>query len=193
MGMIFFSFQTISWVTKLDTQLYPVITTDASNPKDISAHIQKKLETVLPDIKRAQCEVEQRIKTAESLIQKAQPVDEKSLNVKSKLVELNQKLLEITSDYQTLLQTLISYFNGLTEIDKNVDKFNSQIHKTSLPRDVNQLEVLVREQESSKHHILEMFRNAQNDCDGIVTRIQRQVERSRVIKKEKKIKDCCCF
>lgn len=159
----------------MDSQLYPVITTDATNPKDISAHIEKKIETVLPDIRRAQAEVEQRIRTAESLIQKAQPIDEKSVDIKNKLSELNQKLIDISRDYQALLQSLISYFNYLIEIDRNVDKFNLQSIKLPLPKDLYEFESLLRDQDAMKQNILEMFNNAQNNCDTLVMRIRNQV------------------
>lgn len=171
----FFLLQTISWVTKLDSQLYPVITTDSTNPKDIVSHLQHKVETVLPDIKRAQSEVEQRIKTAEALIAKSQASDEKTLNVKNKLFELNQKLVEIATDYQILLQMLISYFNNLTELDKTTENFNSQFNKAGLPNDVATIESLIKEHEASRHAVTEMFKFTQNECEQIITRINKQV------------------
>lgn len=173
--MFLFNLQTISWVSKLDSQLYPVITTDSSNPKDIASHLQHKLETVLPDIKRAQGEVEQRIKTAESLINKSQTADEKALNVKNKLFELNQKLTDITTEYQILLQVLIAFFNNLAELDKTTEALNAQFNKGSLPNDVQITESLIKEHEASKQAVLEMFRFTQNECEQIISRIQKQV------------------
>lgn len=169
-------FQTINWVFKLDNQLYPVITTNVTNPRDIHAHLEKKLETVLPDIKRAQCEVEQRIKTAEGLMAKAQPVNEQSLNVKNRLVELNKKLIDITTDYQVLLQMLLGYFNNLTELDKTISNFNVQFNKVGLPNDLGDLEAVLKELEVSRQVILEMFRCSQKECDQLTSRIMRQVK-----------------
>lgn len=170
-----FLFQTISWVSKLDSQLYPVITTDSNNSRDISGYLQHKLDTVLPDIKRAQGEVEQRIKTAETLINKAQSSDEKAFNVKNKLHELNQKLTEITTEYQILLQVLIAYFNNLSELDKTAETLNSQFGKATLPNDASLVESLIKEHEASKQAVLEMFKFAQNECEQIINRISRQV------------------
>lgn len=162
-------------MSKLDSQLYPVITTNAINPKDISSHIEQKLETVLPEIKRAQTEVEQRIKTAESLIAKSPSVAEQTLNVKNKLIELNQRLVEITTDYQILLQMLIAYFNNITELDKKVDGLNNQFSKTNLPREISDVEQLIRDHDASKQAVLEMFKFTQNECDKLVSRINNQV------------------
>lgn len=170
-----FRFQTISWVSKLDSQLYPVITTDSNNSRDIATYLQNKLDTVLPDIKRAQSEVEQRIKTAETLISKSQTSDEKALNVKNKLHELNQKLTEITTEYQILLQVLITYFNNLSELDRTVENLNAQFSKASLPNDAALMESLIKEHEASKQAVLEMFRFTQSECEQITNRISRQV------------------
>lgn len=120
--------------------------------------------------------MDQRIRTAESLIQKAQPVDDKSISIKNKLGELNQKLIDISRDYQSLLQSLIGYFNYLIEVDRNVDRFNAQIFKLPLPKDMFEFESLLREQESSKQTVMEMFNSAQNNCDHLAARIRNQVE-----------------
>lgn len=91
-------------MSKLHSQLYPVITTNSTRPGDLVDHLENKLESVLPDIRKAQSEVAQKIKSAEELVAKAGATDEKTLSVKSKLNELSQKLVEIASEYQILLQ-----------------------------------------------------------------------------------------
>ncbi|KAL3275186.1 hypothetical protein HHI36_019955 [Cryptolaemus montrouzieri] len=169
------STRTINWVTKLQAQLYPVITINSSSPREISTFIENKLETILPDIKRAQNEVEQKIKTAETLIAKTQTTDEKALNVKNKLCELNQKLIEITTDYQILLQVLVSYFNSLNEIDNRAENYNRQVQDdVARITDVGKIKSLISEHKASEHAVLEMFSSAQNDCDQIVQRILKQ-------------------
>ena len=62
--------QTVDWVSKLDVQLYPVLTTDTRSSKAIARELEEKLQIVLPEVKRAQSEVEIRMKSAESLAQK---------------------------------------------------------------------------------------------------------------------------
>lgn len=159
-------------MTKLDDQLYPVITTNSTNPQEISTHLNSKLERVLPDIKKAQNEVEQRIKTAEALISKAQATDEKALNVRNKLSELNQKLSDITAEYQLLLEALISYFNNLVELDETAAKFNKI---GDYPTNVAGIETTIREHEVSKQAVLEMFKRSQNECEKVIQRIIKQV------------------
>ena len=165
--------QTISWVTKLDSQLYPVITTNAVNPKDVASHIEQKLETVLPEIKRAQCEVEQRIKTTEALMAKSPPIDERSLNVKNKLIEMNEKLIEITGEYQVLLEQMVSHFREVHELDNAVDNLNNQFDKVGLPTNLSELDAVIREHETSKQTAIELFKFIQSE--QLVNRIYKQV------------------
>jgi hypothetical protein len=65
-------FQTVDWVSKLDGQLYPVLTSNTKSSKAIARELEEKLQIVLPEVKRAQAEIELRIKTTETLAQKGQ-------------------------------------------------------------------------------------------------------------------------
>ncbi|KAJ8954877.1 hypothetical protein NQ318_016813, partial [Aromia moschata] len=167
-------FLTISWITKLENQLYPVITTSSVKSGEVADLLESKLESVLPDIKKAQSEVEERIKSAEALTSKAPAHDEQALNVKNKLYELNQKLIEISSEYQILLQVLIGYFRNLEEIDKKAEDVNAELEKTGYPKDVAAVESILREHELSRQTIIERLRFAQTECDQIAQRIRKQ-------------------
>lgn len=172
---MFFLFQTISWVSKLESQLYPVITTSSTKPHDVAEFLENKLASVLPDIKTAQSEVEQRLRTAEELISKASVSDEKSMTVKNNLQELNQKLIEITSEYQILLQVLIGYFKNLDEIDKKADKYHAELEKTGYTKNLSAVEGILRDHETCRETIIERLRFAQTECDQIAERINKQV------------------
>lgn len=101
-------------------------------------------------------------------------MDEKSLNVKNKLSEMNQKLVEITNDYQTLLEKLVRYFNNLNELDRVLANENSKASKP-LPRNIVELDVIIREHESSKENIVETLRTLQNECNQLTEKINKQV------------------
>lgn len=60
----------MDWVTKLDAQLYPVLSEDATTAKVTAREVEDKLNTILPEIKRAQEEIQMRMKTAEELLTK---------------------------------------------------------------------------------------------------------------------------
>lgn len=137
--------------------------------------MERKLTTVLSEIKKAQSEVEQRIKTADALTQKSQRVDEGAINIKNKLNELNHKLVQIITDYQVLLEMLISYFKNLSDLDKTIDNVNTQYANASLPTDIYEVESMIREHDASKQAILEMFKFTQNESEQIIARIRKQV------------------
>jgi len=63
-------FQTVDWISKLDVQLYPVLTSNMKSSKAIARELEEKLHTVLSEVKRAQTEIEVRIKATEMLAQK---------------------------------------------------------------------------------------------------------------------------
>lgn len=65
-----FCLQTVDWVSKLDTQLYPVLKSEPSSVDRHVSEVRQKLNNVLPEVQRAQNEIESRIKTAEELIGK---------------------------------------------------------------------------------------------------------------------------
>lgn len=65
-------FQTVDWVSKLDGQFYPVLTSDTKSSKAIARELEEKLQIVLPEVKRAQTEIELRIKATENLAQKGE-------------------------------------------------------------------------------------------------------------------------
>jgi hypothetical protein len=56
----------------VDGQLYPVLTSDTKSSKTIARELEEKLQIVLPEVKRAQTEIELRIKATENLAQKGE-------------------------------------------------------------------------------------------------------------------------
>ncbi|KAG5897357.1 hypothetical protein JTB14_030240 [Gonioctena quinquepunctata] len=170
------STKTINWVSKMDSQLYPVITTSSTKPSELADHVENKLTIVLPDIRKAQAEVDQRIKTAESLISRAPSAEEKSHNITNKLHDLYQRLSEISSEYQILLQVLIGYFRNLEEIDKKADDLNAELERSGYPKDISSIESILRDHESCRQTIVERLRFAQTECDQISERIRKQAD-----------------
>lgn len=168
-------FQTINWVTKLEAQLYPVITETSDNPRDVADSLRTKLETILPDIKRAQSEVEQKIRTADSLIAKTQTTNEKAFTVKSRLDDLNRKLKDITTDYQVLVHNLISYFTSLQDFKNDVEKVNDHYGNTAQLTNINDVKFRLAEYESSIQMINSKLNNLLENCDALTREILQKV------------------
>lgn len=111
----------------------------------------------------------------DALIQKSPTVDGGAINIKNKLNDLSQKLVNIITDYQVLLEMLISYFKNLSELDKTIENASRQYENARLPLDISDVETIIREHGASKQAILEMFKFAKNECDQIIHRIRKQV------------------
>lgn len=60
----------MDWVSKLDAQLYPILTSGSSSATVIRQDLEKRLETVLPEVRKAQNEIDDRIKNVKSLSEK---------------------------------------------------------------------------------------------------------------------------
>ncbi|KAJ4429612.1 hypothetical protein ANN_21798 [Periplaneta americana] len=188
-------FKTVDWVSKLDEQLYPVLTSDTKSSKAIARELEEKLQIVLPEVKRAQTEVELRIKTAETLAQKGDTHGQKEAIVES-LMELHNKLQVIITDYQVLLQMLISFFKNLAELEKTIENLQSQYQMTRLPSAVAEVELLLKEHEASRQAVLELFKFTQNESEQIIARIRQQepelaaqhdIERVTILLEEKRL------
>ncbi|KAJ9596373.1 hypothetical protein L9F63_012601, partial [Diploptera punctata] len=165
--------RTVDWVSKLDTQLYPVLTTDTRSSKAIARELEEKLQIVLSEVKRAQSEVEIRMKSAESLGQKGDTHGQKE-SIMEKLLELHNKLQIIITEYQILLQMLISFFKNLAELEKTIENLQSQYQMTRLPSSISEVELLLKEHEASRQAVLELFKFTQNESEQIITRIRQQ-------------------
>ncbi|PNF38127.1 hypothetical protein B7P43_G14605, partial [Cryptotermes secundus] len=167
------STRTVDWVSKLDEQLYPVLTSDTKSSKAIARELEEKLQIVLPEVRRAQAEIELRIKATENLAQRGDTHGQKEAIV-ARLMELHNKLQVIITDYQILLQMLISFFKNLAELEKTIENLQSQYQFTRLPSAVSEVELLLKEHEASRQAVLELFKFTQNESEQIITRIWQQ-------------------
>lgn len=68
-----FAVQTIDWVSKLDAQLYPVLSDSLTSAKAVIRDLEDKRDRVLTEIKRAQAEVQLRINTADEILSQGEP------------------------------------------------------------------------------------------------------------------------
>lgn len=155
--------------------MYPIITSTSASPKQITLDLENKRNVVLTEIRRAQDEVDQRIKVTDSLIQRSPTSDNAAANIRSKLTDLNQKLVNITTDYQVLMEMLVGYFKNLAELERTIDNVSNQYIHGILPSDVHEVEMLIREHGASKQAITEMFKFAKNECEQLIPRIRKQV------------------
>jgi len=119
------NFQTLDWATRLQPHLYPIIVGGGETCKEVVQELEKKERTVLPEIKKAQAEVEVRIKAAETLALKGEPMPEENQEVIAKLMKLHDDLQSILTDFQVLIQILHSFFTNIAQVSpKSLSEYN---------------------------------------------------------------------
>ncbi|XP_063235498.1 titin isoform X2 [Bacillus rossius redtenbacheri] len=185
---------TVDWVSRLDAQLYPVLTGSSSASKVIGKELEEKFNAVLPELRRAQTEIDMRIRTAESLALRGDCHSEKE-QIVGKLTQLHSKLQVAMTDYQILLQMLIAFFKNLAELEKTIENLNSQYVLTRVPSVAADAELQLKEHEASRQAVLELFKFAGSESEQIIARIHNQepeeaaahdADRVRVLLREKR-------
>lgn len=166
-------------MTKLQNQLYPIITSQNNEPLRIISDLEEKLDLVLTDIKSGLTEINECIITTNNLQQRSlsAPQEIKTEPIKQKLTELQTNLTNISTEYEILTQMIINYFKNINELNQVIRnlKYNTQESpKPYLPNDSSAVEQLLSEHEGSKQAIQEMLRFTQNECDRLIERISKQ-------------------
>ncbi|KAK3921141.1 Muscle M-line assembly protein unc-89, partial [Frankliniella fusca] len=167
------STRTVDWVSKLDAQLYPILTAQSPVASTIRENLEKKLEVVLPEVRKAQNEIDERIKNVESLSEKLtteESQNEDGKDVLQKLTDLKGKLQSVLSDYQVLVQLLLSFFKNVSELEKTIENFQPGNHDAA---DGN-VETLLRDHDASKQAIAELFKFTENESQQIIEKIRQQ-------------------
>lgn len=59
--------QTLDWVSNIQPQLFPILLEDYDTCKEVNKELERKEQIVIPEIKRAEAEIELRLKAAELL------------------------------------------------------------------------------------------------------------------------------
>ncbi|CAG2058680.1 unnamed protein product [Timema podura] len=196
------SARTVDWVSKLDVQLYPVLVGDSTYSKVITRELEEKLQVFLPEVKRAQTEIELRIKTADSLAQKGQQYRVCS---SGHITALHGYTISVTLLTACMTSIVIvaypsvphlakywgdvspnpqrpwrrgtNYSNelGASKLEKMIEHLQSQYQMTRLPCSVAEIELLLKEHEASRQAVLELFKFTQTESEQIVSRITQQV------------------
>uniref|UniRef100_A0A0K8S6A5 Ig-like domain-containing protein n=2 Tax=Lygus hesperus TaxID=30085 RepID=A0A0K8S6A5_LYGHE len=165
--------KTVDWVSKLDAQLYPVLNPELHTARQLVNHVEEKLNTVLPEIRRAQKEIQLRIDTAEALLSKS---DFKGANdgIPIRLKELNSRLNTISADYQVLLEKLLTFFNSLAQVESKIESIQREQQTAPLARTLEDAIQQMREFEATKYAMTEMFHIALVDSGQIIDKVKSQ-------------------
>lgn len=130
---------------------------------------QEKLETVLSEIGKAKTEVQQRIDATLSLKAKDHETSEKIDQVKYNLNSIKIKLENISNDYRSLLEMIISFLENISYTRSEIEKYFS--NKKSVINN-GSVESVYRDHEIFRETIMEQFRSLIAQSEKIIDRIK---------------------
>lgn len=170
----FFSYQQkINAASKLDAQLYPVLTTPSEEPKTIKQFVSDKLSGVLSEIAKASNEIDQRIHTTSALQPKDEDTRDKVTLVIQNLHGIKDKLATISSNYRLLLESLISYLGNIINTQTEIETYFRNKSQQSVNQDVN-FDTVLSEHERFKDRIMEQFRELISESESIIDIVRVQ-------------------
>ncbi|XP_050539074.1 muscle M-line assembly protein unc-89 isoform X2 [Daktulosphaira vitifoliae] len=167
------SSKTVDWVSKLETQLYPILKTE---PLTVDRHIlevENKLNNILPEVQRAQDEIETRVRTAEELIGKGN-VQGENISIPPRLKELHSRLISITTEYQNLLEMFLSFFNSLQKFHNTVCDAEKSRQTEIINLKLDEVEELYKSHNKSRQTVLDNFKTVYAENIRLMDKIKQQ-------------------
>lgn len=165
------SIRTLDWVSNIQPQLYPILLEEYDTCKEVIKELERKEQIVIPEIKKAEAEIEMRLKTAELIALKGEAPPEENEKIINELMDVSEKLGSTSTNYQVLIQMLQAFFKNLSEVEKTIEDFNAQNETSTLPSNVSQIDGLIKDNEAFSQAILELFKFTKNESDGIINKI----------------------
>ncbi|XP_039306302.1 uncharacterized protein LOC105193639 isoform X2 [Solenopsis invicta] len=132
------STKTLASITKIETMLYPMITTRSSKITDILHNLEDVKKQVLFELNKTIEELDARIKNIQAFVDRDE--SKAAQQISGNLVEMHKKMNTIVKDYEKLLESLFSTFKTLEEIENKINEAKQEVeHALSSTRltDVN--------------------------------------------------------
>lgn len=159
--------------TKLDAQLYPVLTTPSEEPATIKQFVSDKLNSVLSEITTAANEIDHRIQTTSALQPKDEETRDKVKQVIHNLYGIKDKLSAISSNYRMLLESLISFLGHIVNTQTEIETYFRNKSQQSVNQDVN-VDVVLSDHERFKDRIMPQFRDLISESERIIDLVRDQ-------------------
>ena len=109
--------------------------------------------------------MEDRLRTAEQLGMRGETNGQKE-QIVSELVKTHQQYLCRVNHVRTFLHTMINYYKNTSKIETQMFNNNRTLSSSSLPNDIRNTEVLVRQYESEQEKILQTHEQCRQDAQS---------------------------
>ncbi|XP_051161941.1 muscle M-line assembly protein unc-89 isoform X2 [Leptopilina boulardi] len=169
------STKTLEWVSKFREQLYPVITSESTESAIILHDLSSSRSRLLPELNKAVSELDGRIKGIDVFERGDDFTDQQ---IRNQLSQVSEQLRSTAVDYQTLLESLISVFENLSEIERKTDqqiRAQDISHLTYLPKEaVREVKNKIERHEIESKSITEALTRVESEIENVILRIERQ-------------------
>ncbi|KAH8272384.1 hypothetical protein KR018_001100 [Drosophila ironensis] len=180
--------ETVAKGAQMDTQLYPVFTTQSVDAPQLLISTREKLSNVGQDIEQAQDEIQERIRTTLSIQTKDQASLAKIEQVINNLRMLKARLDGIKYDYRTLVDSILQFLDNTIqlrgEIDGYFSKQQSASESTSRGASVDRAE-----HEKFRDQCMDKFRSLITQSELLIDRVRvleppgaREIDTDRILK-----------
>lgn len=170
---LFFSFlisQTLISASKLDAQLYPILTKQTNDLDILKQFLSDKLKNVLADIEKAQIEITHHIKTTAELKARDEKTAEKISQVLHNLNAIVDKLSLIQNEFRVLIESMIKFVQSLSTTKSRITQY---FERMSIAGSQN-IEELLSENNRFTEEISTQFHDLLEQSEQLIDRIRRQ-------------------
>ncbi|XP_039488858.1 uncharacterized protein LOC120450111 isoform X5 [Drosophila santomea] len=177
--------ETVAKSTQVDTQLYPVFTSQSVDSKQLLISTREKLTNVTQDIERAQDEIQQRIQTTLGIQTKDQPSLAKIEQVINNLRMLKAKLDGIKYDYRTLVESVVQFLENIVQLRREIDDYFARQQKEP----ASGADRSIAEHEKFRDQCMDKFRSLITQSELLIDRVRvleppgaREIDTDRILK-----------
>ncbi|XP_032573914.1 titin isoform X8 [Drosophila sechellia] len=177
--------ETVAKSTQVDTQLYPVFTSQSVDSKQLLISTREKLSNVTQDIERAQDEIQQRIQTTLGIQTKDQPSLAKIEQVINNLRMLKAKLDGIKYDYRTLVESVVQFLENIVQLRREIDDYFARQQKEP----ASGADRSIAEHEKFRDQCMDKFRSLITQSELLIDRVRvleppgaREIDTDRILK-----------
>ncbi|XP_076758852.1 uncharacterized protein LOC143428086 isoform X1 [Xylocopa sonorina] len=166
------STRTMEWVSKFSEQLYPVITSQSNQTASILQDLAASKSRILPELNRAVNELDSRVKGINTLAQKGEvQIEEEILN---RLHQMHENLRATARDYETLLDSLISTFQSIKEVEHKIEQLKTQAERVTTLKKSLEVEAAFGELDAIKWSISDRLNQIKLKAQDTIARIRHQ-------------------
>ncbi|XP_076451161.1 coiled-coil domain-containing protein 141-like [Babylonia areolata] len=166
--------RTIDHVMKIEREFFlPYISGHLGNSLEKAEELRNKLTEFAPLAKKAQEEIEDRLKTAEMLSLKGDTRGQKE-QIVNELLRVHQRFQGRMNEYQLLIKMTIEFFKNVNQLDELIERTEREYLQSQLPTDLQQAESMLEQHKRKKTEISQLINFTNEEGENIVTRVRQQ-------------------